>query len=196
MGKIVSALVCGAGFLGLSTQPCLAQAPAAYPVPVPALPAPLAPLAVEQPAYTTLVLELDVKRPARQVWARIGKFCDLGEWMGMPCKITQGDDFKLGSVRVLGNGIVEMLVSKTELSYTYAQPVRVGVPYNAYHGSLEVRPTGRKTSRLVYSFFYDTSMLADDAARARESAARKARFNAAMANMKLLAEGGQLPPAR
>lgn len=194
MRKIVSALACGVGFLGLATQPCLAQTPAAPPAALP--PGPTAPLAIAQPAYTTLVLELDVNRPAKQVWARIGKFCDLGEWMGMPCKITQGDDYALGSVRVLGNGIVEMLVSKTELSYTYTQPVRVGVPFNAYHGSLEARPTGAKTTKLIYSFFYDTSMLADDAARARESAARKARFTAAMANMKLLAEGGSLPQAR
>ena len=28
-------------------------------------------------------------------------------------------------------------MAKTELSYTYTQPVRDGVPYNAYHGTLE-----------------------------------------------------------
>lgn len=161
-----------------------------------AAPAPPPPLAIPAPRYTTLVLTIDVDRPAAQVWARIGSYCAITEWFRLPCAITSGQENGLGAVRVLNNGaIIEMMVARTDLSYTYAQPVRVGVPYNAYHGTLEAKPLTATTSRLVYSFFYDVSMLADDAARATESANRRARFMTGMENMKALAEGRPLPPA-
>jgi hypothetical protein len=38
-------------------------------------------------------------------------------------------------------------------------------------------------------------MLADDAARERDRAQRAAQFTQALENMKILAEGGALPPA-
>lgn len=157
-------------------------------------PAPLPPPAIANPTYTSLVLEMTVNRPAPAVWARIGKFCDIAEWFQTTCTLTSGQDGQLGAVRRLGVGIVEMLVAKTDLSYTYAQPVRTGVPYNAYHGTLEAKPLTPSTSKLVYSFFYDNSMLADDAARAAEIANRRTRFTGALQNMKTLAEGGTLPP--
>jgi hypothetical protein len=46
---------------------------------------------------------------------------------------------------------------------------------------------------MVYSLFFDNSMLPDDAARERDIANRKARFAQALQNMKILAEGGTLP---
>jgi len=51
------------------------------------------------------------------------------------------------------------------------------------------------TSKLVYTLFFDNSMLADDAAREADRARRVTQFTAALANMKTLAEGGTLPPA-
>ena len=89
----------------------------------------------------------------------------------------------------------EILVGKTELSYTYTQPVREGRPYDAYHGTLEARPVTATTSKIVYTLFFDNSMLADDAARERNLAQRKTTFTQALENMKSLAEGGTLPPA-
>jgi hypothetical protein len=56
------------------------------------------------------------------------------------------------------------LVGKTGHSYTYTQPVREDAKYNLYHGTLEAVPVTARTSRLIYSFFYDNSLLADDAA--------------------------------
>lgn len=170
-----------------STSPALAQSAL--------LPPPSAPLAVANPNYVAFEVSTVVNRPARQVWQRIGKYCDIGEWLRAPCRITAGNDWALGSVRVVRDSYVEMLVAKTDLSYTYAQPVRTGVIYNVYHGTLEARPIGRDRTRLITSFFYDNSMLADDAQRAAEIENRRQRFTTALANMKLLAEGGQLPPA-
>src|SRR5579871_384338 len=140
----------------LLTSPIVAQQPAAAPAPA------LRPLAVPNPHYFVLSLHVDVNAPAEKVWARIGKFCDIGEW-GVPgCMILSGDG-GLGTVRSTAGG--EIMVARTQLSYTYTQPVREGVLFNAYHGTLEVQPLTASTSRINYTFVYDNSMLADDAAR-------------------------------
>ena len=154
-------------------------------------PAPV-PYAVPNPTYTSIPMEITVNKPAAEVWKRVGKFCDIGEWLRLPCTITQGKDGEFGAVRSVAN---EILVGKTELSYTYTQPVRTDRPYNLYHGTLEERPLTATTSKLVYTLTYDNSMLADDAARERDKAQRTQQFTTALQNMKILAEGGTLPPA-
>ncbi len=106
---------------------------------------PLAPLAIPAPTYVSLVMETPVNKSAEDVWGRICRYCDIEEWLGLKCVLTSGVDGELGAVRTLNGAIIEMLVAKTPFSYTYAQPVRVGVPYNAYHGTLEVRPVTAKT---------------------------------------------------
>ncbi len=166
-----------------------AQAPAAAPAAVPATPDVTV---VAAPTYVFIPLEIDVNRSASDVWKRVGKYCDIGEWFRIPCTITQGKDGEFGSVRSVAN---EILVGKTELSYTYTQPVRAGRPYNLYHGTLEARPVTATTSKLVYTLVYDNSMLPDAAAKERDRAQRTTTFTTALQNMKILAEGGTLPPA-
>ena len=148
--------------------------------------------AVARPTYTTIPLEIMVNRPAADVWSRVGKYCDIGEWLRVTCTILSGKDGEVGAVRSVAN---EVLVGKTELSYTYTQPVVAGRLYNLYHGTLEARPVTATTSKLVYTLFFDNSMLADDAARERNLAQRRTTFMQALENMKILAEGGTLPPA-
>ncbi len=148
--------------------------------------------AVAAPTYVSIPLEIAVNRPAADVWRRIGKFCDIGEWLRIPCTITSGRDGEYGAVRSVAS---EVLVGKTELSYTYTQPVREGRPYNLYHGTLEARAVTPTTSKIVYTLFFDNSMLADDAARQADKARRTVQFTTALENMKILAEGGTLPPA-
>ena len=147
---------------------------------------------VASPTYTSIPLEITVNRPAAEVWKKIGGFCDIGEWLQIPsgCKITSGKDGEFGAVRTVG---AEVLVGKTELSYTYTQPPREGRPYNLYHGTLEARPVSATTSKIVYTIFFDNSMLPDDAARTRDREQRTATFTRALQNMKTLAEGGTLP---
>ena len=158
----------------------------------PAARPPQAPLAVPNPHYVSIPMEIEVDRPAAEVWKRIGKYCDIGEWMQTTCTMLSGKEGEFGSVRSVAN---EVLVGKTELSYTYTQPVREGRPYNLYHGTLEARPITATTSKLVYTLVFDNSLLADDAAREADIASRRARFTNALKNMKILAEGGTLPPA-
>ena len=147
---------------------------------------------VTNPTYVTIIMEVDVNRPAAEVWKRVGKYCDIGEWFRLNCTITSGKDGEVGAVRSVAN---EVLVGRTELSYTYTQPVRANQPYNLYHGTVEARPVTATTSKLIYTLVYDNSMLADDEARTRDKERRTQQFTQALQNMKILAEGGTLPPA-
>lgn len=188
--RLNTGVVAGLAVLAtLAAGVALAQPPAAAPAAAPSV-------AVAAPTYVSIPMEIAVSKSAADTWKRIGKFCDLGEWMRAPCTITSGKDGEFGAVRSIANGAVtEVLVGKTELSYTYTQPVRNGRPYNLYHGTLEARPVTATTSKLVYTLTFDNSMLADDAARTRDIAQKTTQFNGALANMKIVAEGGALPPA-
>ena len=151
-----------------------------------------APLAIPNPNYVSIPMEITVDRSAADVWKRVGKYCDIGEWLRLNCTIVSGKDGEVGAVRSIGN---EVLVGRTELSYTYTQPVREGRPYNLYHGTLEARPLSATTSKLIYTLVFDNSMLADEAARQADIERRRTQFTQALQNMKILAEGGTLPPA-
>src|SRR5215467_11189065 len=80
-----------------------AQAPAA----------PKGSVVVTSPTYTSIQMEIAVNRPAAEVWKRIGKYCDVAEWLQIPagCKITSGTDGEFGAVRTVG---AEVLVGRTE----------------------------------------------------------------------------------
>jgi Polyketide cyclase / dehydrase and lipid transport len=173
-----------------------AQTPPAAPV----WPVGVGPGSAASPTYVSIPLEIAVNKPAAEVWKRVGKFCDIAEWLRIPtCTITAGKDGEFGAVRSVAG---EVLVAKTELSYTYTQTPAFQAggrggprPYNLYHGTLEARPVTATTSKLVYTLFFDNSMLADDAARERDREQKTAQFTTALQNMKILAEGGTLPPA-
>lgn len=153
------------------------------------------PLQTPKPHYISIPLEIAVNRPAADVWKRVGKYCDIQEWLQLDCVITSGKDGEFGTVRALrGGAVIEILVAKTALSYTYTQPVREGQQYNLYHGTVEAVPVSATASKLVYTLVLDNSMLADDAAREKDIQTRTAQFTRALNNMKTLAEGGKLPP--
>ena len=40
-------------------------------------------------AMANIVLELDVNKPAKDVWARVGKFCGIRDWAQMDCTILK-----------------------------------------------------------------------------------------------------------
>ena len=174
----------------------LAVSPAARAAAAPAQSAPAAAdsvIVVEKPTYVTIPLEITVNRPVEDVWKRIGSYCAISEWLQIAagCKIIAGTDNEVGAVRSVAT---EVLVAKTQYSYTYTQPVRAGRPYNLYHGTLEARPVNASTTKIFYTLIYDNSMLPDDAAREKDKAARTATFTRALQNIKTLAEGGTLPP--
>ena len=134
--------------------------------------------------YISIVQSIDVDRPAAAVWKKIGGFCDIQVWLkGASCVYTSGTG-DLGTNRLIVGRINEVMVSKTELSYTYAQPLAP----NMYHGSVEVRPVTPKTSKIVYILLYDVAALPDQAAKDADRARRAAQFMGALKNMKAIAE--------
>src|SRR5262249_25738843 len=137
--------------------------------------------AVASPTYVSLYREVTVNRPAADVWERFGGYCAVAEWMKTPCTITSGKDGELGAVRTLGGG--EVLVGRTPTSYTYTQPVKDGQPYNLYHGTFEATPLTPTTSKLIYAFIYDNSMLPDDAAREAEQVRPTPSFTGRLHNL-------------
>jgi hypothetical protein len=156
--------------------------------------APAAPVSVvsAKPTYIAIPLEIAVNKPAADVWKRVGKFCDIGEWLRIPCTITSGKDGEFGAVRSVAN---EVLVGKTELSYTYTQPVRADRTYNLYHGTLEARPVTATTSKIVYTLFFDNSMMADRCGPARRIGRAERRSSRRRWKTEDPGEGATLPPA-
>ena len=189
MSRIIKGTVSVLALLS-ATAPALAQADAA--------PAATSPLVSANPNYVTILMEITVNRPAAQVWERVGKYCDIGEWAQIGNCIIRSGTGEIGTVRSVGE---EVMVGKTPLSYTYAQTVGYQAqgagairPYDLYHGTLEARPIDATSSRLVYTLIYDNSAVpGDESAKRAEMDGRRPRFESALANMKTLAEGGTLP---
>ena len=152
------------------------------------------PLQVPNPHYVTINESTIVNAPVDKVWARVGKFCDITEWMNSPewenCKYLHGDGGP-GSVRSI---VDEVLVGQTRYSYTYAQPPRKDTLYNLAHGTLAAEALSPSTTRLSYTMLRDDSVLPDDTARRSDLEARRGRCSDWLRNMKVLAEGGMLPP--
>lgn len=142
----------------------------------------------QEPEYVTIELAIDIDRSAQEVWARVGGYCDITEWLNVDCEITSGDG-DMGTVRVLAGGrVIEILVAQTELSYGYTQPAVEGQFYNLYHGFMEARPVSDTSSQMLYTLVYDISDKADQAERDADIARRRGMFETALQNMKDLAE--------
>ena len=87
-------------------------------------------------------------------------------------------------MRRIADRVDEVLVARTPLSYTYAQPKS---PID-YHGTVEMRPAGEGRSELLYTLIYDAEPLATAEAKAADRARRTAQFTAMLAIMKGAAE--------
>jgi hypothetical protein len=150
----------------------------------------LAATASAEPEYTTIKLEIDIAKPAKEVWTKVGGYCDISKWLNnVDCMITSGNG-GIGTVRVLAGGrVTEILVAQTDLSYGYTQPAREGQFYNLYHGFMEAKPVTAQSSKMIYTLVYDVSDKPDRAAKDADIAQRRSRFEMALANMKALAEG-------
>lgn len=147
----------------------------------------LTPPLLAEPEYVRVALEIDIDRPAAEVWAKVGDYCDIGEWLGLECELTAGDG-GMGSVRLLAGRVTEIMVAQTELSYGYTQPVVDGQFYNLYHGFMEARAVTDDSSKMVYTLVYDVSNLADQAAKDADMERRRGMFATALQNIKEIAE--------
>lgn len=141
-----------------------------------------------EPEYVTIKLEIDIAKPAAEVWAKVGEYCDIGEWADLECTITSGDG-GIGTVRSLAGGrVTEIMVAQTALSYGYTQPVVKDTPYNLYHGFMEARPVDANTSKMLYTLMLDASVYPDQATRESDLQRRRTLFEGVLKNIKEIAE--------
>jgi hypothetical protein len=133
--------------------------------------------------YVSIVQETPLNVPAETAWAKLNKYCDIGPWLKTTCEITSGKDGELGAVRKIAGRIDEVIVAVTPLSYTYADVD----PKIFYHGTVEIRPVGKTTSKLVYSLFFDQTTVPAEQRDANKTR-RQQMFAGVMATMKSQAE--------
>jgi hypothetical protein len=134
--------------------------------------------------FVTIPLEASIDKPAGVTWKKVSAYCDIGAWFKTTCEIISGKDGEVGAVRRIADRIDEVLVAKTAWSYTYAQPKS---PID-YHGTVEVRPDGRKKSKIFYTLIYDAEPLKTPEAKAADKDRRAKQFTALLATMKAQAE--------
>ena len=144
--------------------------------------------AIAEPEYIRIGMEIDVEKPADELWAIAGGYCDIGEWANIECEISSSDG-DIGTVRVLlGGAITEVMVAKTDLSYGYAQQAEEGQFYDLYHGFMEAKPFNNNSSTLFYTLVYDLSNFPDETAKNADIARRRAQFDTLLLNIKTMAE--------
>ncbi len=142
--------------------------------------------AIAEPDYFRMEFEISIDKPAAEVWSKIGGYCDIGEWLGVDCEITDGDG-GIGTVRVLNGTVVEPMIAQTELSYGYTQPAVEGEYYTLYHGFMEARPVSESTTLLLYTVMWDTSESSEEEASAAIER-RRELFTKGLEKMKEIAE--------
>lgn len=133
--------------------------------------------------YAVVVQDIAVDRPADAVWAKVGGYCAIGDWLKVSCVYTSGSG-DVGTVRRLADRIDEVMVGRTALSYTYTQPTTTIL----YHGTLEVVPVDARHSKIVYTLFWDQAALPTSEAKQADREQRRSRFHTALETMKAQAE--------
>jgi len=133
--------------------------------------------------YVSIVQETTLNVPAETAWAKVKGYCDIGAWLKTTCEITQGKDGELGALRKIAGRIEEVIVAVTPMSYTYADID----PKILYHGTVEVRPVSKTSSKLVYSLFFDQTSVPVEQREANKTR-RQQMFAGVIATMKGMAE--------
>jgi hypothetical protein len=133
--------------------------------------------------YVSIVQETAVNAPADVAWSKVKGYCDIGAWLKAPCEITAGKDGQVGAVRKIAGRIEEVIVAATPTSYTYADVN----PQILYHGTVEVLPVSKTTSKFVYTLFFDQTSIPADQREANKTR-RAAMFANVLKTMKEAAE--------
>ena len=139
-----------------------------------------------QPAdWTVLTFTADTNKPANVTWDRIGghDWCGILRFLNRltACTINSGKG-EVGSVRTVMVGTtptVEMVVARTPLSYTYAQPF---TPI-FYHGTMGVEPVDATHSKIVYTLIWNQTPVGDAQAQATARDGRQKAFQLAVDKM-------------
>ena len=137
--------------------------------------------------YVVITKQVEVDRPVDAVWKRVGDYCAISEWMQTDCGYLFGDG-GVGTVRRIQRGAVnEVMIAQTSRSYTYLQ-TRGNMAFAGFHGTLAAEPIKASRSRLVYTLFYDQTVIAADAERRAQHERLDGRYQDFLEAMKAMAE--------
>jgi hypothetical protein len=142
---------------------------------------------IKVPDFAVIVNRIEIARPAEQAWAAIGKYADAGKFLKIASRLLSGLG-DVGSVRLVGDTIVEVMVGSGPTSYTYVQTMGP-MAAAGYHGCVSLEPASADRSMLVYTVSYDTTGM--DAVRRDQDFKRLTdRFQGMVEAMKEVAEAG------
>ncbi len=136
--------------------------------------------------YVVIVRHAEINRPAAQAWKRVGSYCALSEWLSVTCTLESGSG-GLGSVRLINNTFVEVMVAQSPLSYTYWQ-TQGSMAASGYHGTVALVPRGAHRSEVIYTLVYNQAAFPTEAERAAQRDRLTKRFQGACDMIKKLAE--------
>ena len=137
------------------------------------------------PAFTSIVCTIQVDASAERVWKRVGDFADAGRFLDVPCKVISGDGGP-GTVRQVGESILEVMAGCSDHSYTYGQIVGPMAEF-AYHGCVSLSSLGETGCTLTWTLIYDEAQM-DQTQRAAQHIRISTRFLGAVQAMKTYAE--------
>lgn len=140
---------------------------------------------VRTPFFAVIVCRTNIGKPIDEAWRRIGGFVDAGRFLNIPCTLISGEG-ELGSVRQVGDSILEAMAGRTDHSYTYAQ-IAGPMAQFAYHGCVSLSSSSFDRCVLTYTILYDQSLM-EQAQRDGEKERISQRFQKAVEAMKREAE--------
>ena len=137
------------------------------------------------PQFTSIIARRQIDISAEQAWSRIGAFGDAGQFLGINSQLLGGDR-GLGTVRQVGDAVVEVMVGQSRTAYTYVQ-IEGPMASRHYHGHVGLEPTGPDACELIWAITFDQT-LASDEQRTEEHARLTQRFDGGALAMKRHAE--------
>jgi hypothetical protein len=135
--------------------------------------------------FVVITCKTRIHRPVKATWARIGQFEDAGKFLSVPCKLDSEVE-GIGSVRKVGDSILEVMVGETEFSYSYAQ-IAGPMAQFSYHGCVSLTSENNERCELTYTITYDQAHW-DLLKKQSELERISLRFQGAAEAMKLEAE--------
>ena len=130
---------------------------------------------------------VDVALAVEACWRRIGSFGDAGRFLDISSRLVAGEG-DIGSVRQVGEEVLEAMVGRSDASYTYVQ-MKGPMAQFLYHGCVMLKATGPTSCSLTYTISYDQAPMAP-ARREAERTRISDRFQGAAEAMKRAAERG------
>lgn len=137
------------------------------------------------PDFAVIECTIEISLAADKAWEKIGIYGDAGKYLNVESQQIAGKG-GIGSVRTISGSIVEVMVGKGPLSYTYTQTTGPMADFQ-YHGNVALDATGENSSKLTYTINYDQTKM-DQPARAAAAERIRPRFQGMVEAMKADAE--------